>query len=75
MTNRARIKGECQRCGTETLLTRLRKEWTGLMVCPDCYDRRHPQDFVRGVKERQSVPNARPEPADVFRDTTDDEAL
>jgi hypothetical protein len=27
---------------------------------------RHPQDLVRGVPDNTSVPNARPEPTDVF---------
>jgi hypothetical protein len=27
---------------------------------------RHPQELVRGVPDRQSVPNPRPEPADRF---------
>lgn len=62
----------CDRCGFEFNLSRLRKEWTGLMVCPDDFDRRHPQDFVRAVPDRQGVrPNMRPEPADVFLDTND----
>ena len=34
------------------------------MVCPTCYDPRHPQETIRIRPERQ-VPWARPEPADV----------
>lgn len=37
----------CDRCGTKTWLSMLRKEWTGLKVCEHCFDVRHPQDFVR----------------------------
>lgn len=59
-------KGVCDRCGFEFLHRELRKEWTGLMVCRQCHDPRHPQDFVRGVKDKQSIPNPRPEPAEVF---------
>lgn len=57
----------CDRCGFEFWFDQLRKEWTGLMVCSSCWDPRHPQEFVRGVRDNQGVrPNMRPEPADVF---------
>lgn len=36
------------------------------MVCTDgCFETRHPQDFVRGVKDDQTVPWTRAESADV----------
>ena len=28
----------CDRCGFKFKNSRLRKEWTGLMVCNDCWD-------------------------------------
>ena len=56
----------CDRCGFKYWNTELRREWTGLMVCRDDFETRHPQDFVRGVADRQVVPVSRPEPADVF---------
>lgn len=61
----------CDRCGFKYHLSQLRKEWTGFMVCHgpgtnDCWEPRHPQEFVRGVRDRQHVPNARPEPPDNF---------
>jgi hypothetical protein len=57
----------CDRCGFEFYLSELRKEWTGLMVCAADYDRRHPQEFVRAVRDTQGVrPNMRPEPADAY---------
>ena len=48
------IKAVCDRCGFDYRLSQLRKEWTGLMVCDgpgtsQCWERRHPQDFVRSV--------------------------
>jgi hypothetical protein len=66
----------CDRCGFKYRHSQLRLEWTGLMVCsgPDtngCWEPRHPQDFVRGVKDQQSFPNPRPEPADVFLEPTE----
>lgn len=56
----------CDRCGFKRKSFDKRKEWTGLMVCPECWDPRHPQDFVRGTIDRQSVQDPRPEQADSF---------
>jgi hypothetical protein len=38
----------CQRCGLTKYASQVRLEWTGLRVCSDCWDPRHPQEFVRG---------------------------
>lgn len=59
-------KACCDRCGFDFRLPQLRKEWTGLKVCSTCFDYRHPQDFVRGVPDRQAVRDPRPEPEPVF---------
>lgn len=56
----------CDRCGFRKRRSETRKEYTGLIVCGPCYDPRHPQEFVRGVKDKQSFPDPRPEPADTF---------
>ena len=56
----------CDRCGREMRSSEGRREWTGLVVCPEDFDYRHPQDFVRGRADRQNVPNPRPEATDVF---------
>ena len=53
-------KGICDRCGFEYDLAQLKKEWTGYMVCRDCFDHRHPQEAVRGVRDQQGIPGARP---------------
>ena len=42
----------------------IKKEWTGLRVCKDCWEPRHPSDFQKGVKDDPSVPYTRPEQAD-----------
>jgi hypothetical protein len=55
----------CQRCGRTRYASEIRKEWTGLRVCDGCWDPRHPQDFVRGVKDDIAPPFASP-PADHF---------
>ena len=59
----------CDRCGFDKLSSELRKEWTGLRVCHECWEPRHPQDFVRGVPDDQTVPWARPEPEPIFLTT------
>lgn len=46
----------CDRCGFEFKSSQARHEWTGLIVCPYCWDPRHPQDFVRGRVDRIAVP-------------------
>ena len=43
-----------------------RKMWNGLIVCPDCWNPREAQDFVRGREDKQVVDNPRPEATDVF---------
>jgi hypothetical protein len=44
----------------------MRTQWDGLRVCKDCFEVRQPQDFVRGVKDEQSVPIARPDSEPTF---------
>lgn len=59
----------CQRCGFKCRQSNTAKEWTGLIVCMACFEPRHPQDFVRGRKDIQTVPDPRPEPVDAFLGT------
>ncbi len=50
--------------GFKVPLSQLKKDWQGLYtVSPDV---RNPQDFVRGVKDVQNLPFARPEAPNVF---------
>lgn len=57
-------KFQCDRCGG-TFSDRYKAvEWTGAIVCRgagthDCWESRHPQDFVRTLREDTSVQNAR----------------
>lgn len=41
----------CDVCGREFLASTLMKRWDGLVVCADDWEPRHPQEFVRAVKE------------------------
>jgi hypothetical protein len=56
----------CDRCGFKYKASELRKTWDGLMVCDKDFEVRHPQDFVRGVKDDQHVAVSRPEAPDTF---------
>lgn len=56
----------CDRCGFRYLASETFRTWDGLYVCEADFETRHPQDFVRGRRDRQNVPNPRPEPADVY---------
>lgn len=61
----------CDRCGFEYKSAKLRREWTGIMACSGpgtngCYEPRHPQDMVRGRKDKQAPQWVRPEPDDTF---------
>jgi hypothetical protein len=56
----------CDRCGFKFKAEDLVKEWTGLMVCKQDYEPRHPSDLFRVPKEDTAVPWSRPEPTWVF---------
>ncbi len=56
----------CDRCSKKTKADEIKKEWTGFLVCPNCFEMRHPQDFVRARQDKISVPFTRPRPVDVF---------
>ena len=57
----------CDRCSKKTKADEIKKEWTGFLVCPVCFEHRHPQDFVRARQDKISVPFTRPRPVDSFR--------
>lgn len=60
-------KGECQRCGLEYPLDKLKKEWTGLRVCPRDFDPRPAERKPPKYKpEGLILPNAAPETEPVF---------
>lgn len=63
-------KGCCDRCGLIVEPhSKLRKEWTGLLVCPECWDPKPAEMRPPPVKpEGLPVRNARPEPEPVFRE-------
>lgn len=62
----------CDRCGFKYKAGQLRLEWTGYRVCygggtNDCWEPRHPQDFVKPSVDRQAPPWVRPEQNDTIQ--------
>jgi len=51
----------CDLCGAKVKSTEAMKTWQGLYVCKHHKEVRNPQDFLRGVKDDQTVPWSRPE--------------
>lgn len=56
----------CDECGFKVRSSQTRLRWDNRLVCLKDWEPRHPQEFVRGRKDKQRVNNPRPEPADVF---------
>jgi hypothetical protein len=56
----------CDRCSKKIKAHQAKHEWTGFIVCGDCYENRHPQDFVKAQTDKISVPFQRPIPEYVF---------
>ena len=46
---------ECMVCGFEYRSSIMKERWDQLIVCPQDYEQRHPQDFVRGVEDNQAA--------------------
>jgi hypothetical protein len=56
----------CQRCGLKHKASTIKQEWTGLRVCNECWEPRHPQTLLRVPQEHVATPWSSPEPEDVF---------
>lgn len=52
--------------GFKVPLTNLERQWDGQLIDARFIDKRNPQDFVRGIKDDQSLPYSRPESPDTF---------
>jgi hypothetical protein len=60
----------CYECGRKRKASEMKKHWQGYYVCPEHWEMRQPQDFVRGVPDRQTVDWAQPVPSDAFAQET-----
>jgi hypothetical protein len=56
----------CDSCGLDYRRSVMRLRWDNMMVCPKDFEPRHPQEFVRGIKEKIAVDIARPDSPPVF---------
>lgn len=56
----------CDLCGRKEKSSIGRKTWDNFYVCARHREIRNPQDFVRGIKDNQTVPWNRPRPPDDF---------
>lgn len=57
-----KTKGMCDRCGWKYELAMLRDEWTGLKVCPTCWEPKHEQlTPATNVYDSEFVRDPRPD--------------
>lgn len=56
----------CDVCGKKIRASESKKRWDGFIVCPDDWETRQPQDFIRVTPDNISVPFSRPEPEDTY---------
>jgi hypothetical protein len=59
-------KAVCDVCGKLFKADQLSLRWDNLRVCPDDYETRQPQDFIRGKVDIQIPIWIRPQPEDNF---------
>ena len=50
----------CDSCSKKIKADTAKKRWDGFVVCPDCYETRHPQDFIQAQTDKITVPFTRP---------------
>ncbi len=56
----------CYECGCKRKASTMKRHWKGYRVCPEHWEPRQPQDFVRAIPDVQTPPWTQPPPADVF---------
>lgn len=59
----------CDSCGKKIKASEAKQRWDGLIVCPDDFEMRQPQDFVKARSDKITVPFSRPRPTDLFVET------
>ena len=52
----------CDVCGFRYHSDQIRERWDGLKVCSKDWEQRHPQDFIKAIKEDITPPWTRVEP-------------
>lgn len=56
----------CFECGCKRKASELKRHWQGYYVCPEHWEPRQPQDFVRGVQDTQTPEWTQPMPESVY---------
>ena len=56
----------CFECGRKRKASMLKKHWQGYWVCPEHWEPRQPQDFVRAIQDVQTPEWVQPMPTDTF---------
>ena len=56
----------CDSCGKKIKASEAKQRWDGLIVCPEDFEMRQPQDFVKARQDKITVPFTRPRPTDDF---------
>jgi len=49
-------KVACHRCGFWYPSSDIRREWTGILACPSCFETRHPQTLIK-IRPETAVPD------------------
>ena len=57
---------QCYQCGRKRKASTLMRHWQGYWVCPEHWEARHPQDFVRGIPDVVTPPWTQPWPQDAY---------
>jgi len=60
----------CDVCSIKIKASKTKQRWDGLIVCPNCFEHRHSQDFIKVRQDKITVPFTRPRPQDVFVDVS-----
>jgi len=60
----------CDVCSRKVKASKIKHRWDGLLVCPEDFEHRHPQDFIKVRQDKITVPFLRPRPQDVFIEVT-----
>lgn len=60
----------CDVCSKKIKAHDAKQRWDGLVVCPDDFEHRHEQDYVRARTDKITVPFTRPIPTFIFTNIT-----
>lgn len=56
----------CDSCSKKIKASKSKERWDGFRVCSECWEPRHPMDFIRARADKISVPFTRPQPTNTF---------